>query len=122
MTELEAAYMSILGYFPTYMRPPYFDTSALVLDTLGGLGYHVIEADIDTLDYENATPDTVVNAFKNFNAGFNAGGTIELSHDVYATTVQTLVQQMIDAIKAKGLTGKVASSLRCCRWKRGFFC
>jgi peptidoglycan-N-acetylglucosamine deacetylase len=107
MTQLEAAYSSILGYFPSYMRPPYFYTNALVLQTLGGLGYHVIEADIDTLDYENATPALVQNAYNNFLTGINAGHKLELSHDVYATTVQTLAQEMINELKSKGLTGKL---------------
>jgi len=104
MTQLEAAYSAILGYFPTYMRPPYFDLNAQVLKTLGGLGYHVITANIDTLDFENATPALIGNAYNNFLAGINAGGNLELSHDVYATTVQTLAQRMIDELKAKGLS------------------
>lgn len=43
MTQLETALNSIIGKTPTYMRPPYFSTNALALQTLGGLGYHVIK-------------------------------------------------------------------------------
>lgn len=43
MTQLEDALSSIIGKIPTYMRPPYFSTNALVLQTVGNLGYHVIK-------------------------------------------------------------------------------
>jgi peptidoglycan/xylan/chitin deacetylase (PgdA/CDA1 family) len=106
MTQLETAFTSILGKIPTYMRPPYFATNALVLQTLGSLGYHVIQASIDTLDWENNTPATIGQSAVNFQQGLDAGGTISLEHDVYQTTVETLVPQLIAKIKAKGLTGK----------------
>lgn len=43
MTELETILLSMIGKVPTYMRPPYFSTNALALQTLGSLGYHVIK-------------------------------------------------------------------------------
>ena len=113
MTQLEAAHQSILGFFPTYMRPPYFDYSAQTLNVLGGLGYHVIQCDIDTKDYENDSPSLIQNAYNNFQAGLNGGGTIELTHDVHQNTVVTLVQELITAIKAKGLTRKFINPLPC---------
>jgi hypothetical protein len=100
MTQLEAAFTTILGDIPSYMRPPYFATNALVLSTLGGLGYHVIQADIDTLDWQG---DYTV-AINTFNAGLAAGGSISLSHDVDAETVQVLAQEMINSLKAAGKT------------------
>jgi peptidoglycan/xylan/chitin deacetylase (PgdA/CDA1 family) len=106
MTQLEEALVTILGYFPQYMRPPYFSTNAEVLQTLGGLGYHVIQADIDTLDYENDSPALIQNAYNNFVSGLDDGGSIELSHDVYQNTVETLVQEMIDQVRSQGLNRK----------------
>ncbi|KAK6221987.1 hypothetical protein LQW54_001207 [Pestalotiopsis sp. IQ-011] len=103
MTQLETALTSILGKVPAYMRPPYFSTNALALSTLGGLGYHVINANIDTLDYEH-DDDTIGVAFTNFQNGLASGGTVSLMHDVHAQTVHVLVQEAINAIKAKGLT------------------
>lgn len=111
MTQLETALTSILGKVPTYMRPPYFSTNALALSTLGGLGYHVINANIDTLDYEH-DDDTIGVAFTNFQNGLASGGTISLMHDVHAQTVHVLVQEAINAIKAKGLTRKFLLLLR----------
>jgi len=103
MTQLEDALVTILGYYPQYMRPPYFSTNALVLQTLGSLGYHVVQADIDTLDYENDSPALIQNAYNNFVAGLNNGGSIELSHDVHQNTVETLVQEMINEVRNRGL-------------------
>ncbi|KAK6082955.1 polysaccharide deacetylase [Seiridium cupressi] len=103
MTQLETALTSIIGKIPTYMRPPYFSTNALALQTLGNLGYHVITANIDTLDYEH-DDDTISVAMTNFQNGLDAGGTISLMHDVHAQTVHVLVQEAIDALKAKGLS------------------
>jgi peptidoglycan/xylan/chitin deacetylase (PgdA/CDA1 family) len=106
MTQLEDALVAILGYFPQYMRPPYFSTDAQVLQTLGNLGYHVIQADIDTLDYENDSPALIQNAYNNFVAGLDDGGSIELSHDVHQNTVETLVKEMIDQVRSRGLNRK----------------
>jgi peptidoglycan/xylan/chitin deacetylase (PgdA/CDA1 family) len=38
----EIALVEILGYFPTYMRPPYTSWNAESLVELGNLGYHVV--------------------------------------------------------------------------------
>lgn len=38
----EQALVEILGFFPTYMRPPYTSWNADVLQVLGELGYHVV--------------------------------------------------------------------------------
>jgi peptidoglycan-N-acetylglucosamine deacetylase len=107
MGQLATALKSIIGVSPTYMRPPYFVTNAAVLETLGGLGYHVIEADIDTKDYENDSEALIQNAVNTFDAGIDAGGSIELSHDVHQWTANVLVQAMIDKVKSKGLTRKI---------------
>jgi peptidoglycan/xylan/chitin deacetylase (PgdA/CDA1 family) len=102
MTQLETAMLSIIGVFPTYMRIPYFSYNDAVLSTLGGLGYHIIQCDIDTLDWSSEA-----NAPSTFQAGLDAGGTITLAHDPLEQTVDNLVPYMINAIKAKGLTCKL---------------
>ena len=105
MTQLETALLSIIGVFPTYMRIPYFSYNDAVLSTLGGLGYHIIQCDIDTLDWSSEA-----NAPSTFQAGLDAGGTITLAHDPLEQTVDNLVPYMINAIKAKGLTCKLKST------------
>ena len=106
MRLLETSLTGILGNYPTYMRPPYFSTNDLVLQTMGELGYHVVQADIDTLDWANDSQDGIQTSVQRYIDGLNAGGTIELSHDVHQWTANTLVQAMIDEVKKRGLRGR----------------
>jgi peptidoglycan/xylan/chitin deacetylase (PgdA/CDA1 family) len=103
MVQLEQSLTTILGYYSTYMRPPYLETNAQVLSTLASLGYHVIQIDIDTEDWQNTTPELIGNAVTNYQNGINNGGTISLSHDPLVNTANTLVQAMIDYVNQKGL-------------------
>ncbi|EAW10444.1 chitin deacetylase [Aspergillus clavatus NRRL 1] len=103
MTQLEAAFISVLGFYPTYMRPPYFAYNELVLSAMGDLGYHVIMASIDTKDYENDHPDLIFRSFEKFRNELNAGGSIVLAHDVHEQTVTTLTRAMLEEIRARGL-------------------
>lgn len=105
MTQLEDALLGIVGKFPTYMRPPYFSYNDQTLQTLGGLGYTVIHADIDTLDWQNNSPGAIGNSIANFENGLDTGGSISLAHDVHQTTVDYLIPAMIDAVQARGLSG-----------------
>jgi peptidoglycan/xylan/chitin deacetylase (PgdA/CDA1 family) len=105
MTQVEDALISIIGKFPTYMRPPYFSTNGNALSTLGGLGYHVIQADIDTKDYEHQD-STIGVAASNFQDGINSGGSISLEHDPLDITVHQLVGQLIGIVQAAGKTRK----------------
>ena len=101
MTKVEDALLDILGKFPTYMRPPYFSWNDDNLETLGELGYKVIHADVDTLDWEG----DMTAAKANFEAGIDAGGSIVLAHDVHENTAHDLVPAMIVAIQQRGLRG-----------------
>ncbi|KAI9791858.1 MAG: hypothetical protein M1816_003403 [Peltula sp. TS41687] len=103
MNLLESALQQIIGYFPTYMRPPYFSTNDLVLETMAELDYHVINADIDTLDWANDSEGAIQTSVQRFKDGLNAGGSISLEHDVHQWTAQVLVQAEIDEIKRRGL-------------------
>ena len=109
MNLLESALMQILGYYPTYMRPPYFSTNDLVLQTMTELGYHVIQAGIDTLDWANDSEVGIQTSVQNFKNGLDAGGSLELSHDVHQWTANVLVQAMIDEINRRGLRGMIVS-------------
>jgi len=110
MTQLESAFLKVLGRFPTYMRPPFLAVDGVVLDAMSQLGYHVISASIDTKDYENDDPVAIINSFNKFKAELNAGGTISLAHDVHRNTVDFLVQAMIDEVRARGLNRMSAVS------------
>ncbi|KAJ5772897.1 Glycoside hydrolase/deacetylase beta/alpha-barrel [Penicillium paradoxum] len=104
MTELEDAFMRILGFFPTYMRPPYLVATPAVLTAMADLGYHVISASVDTKDYEHDDPNTNWVSFQKFVAEVNAGGTIVLAHDSHQYTVELLVENMLTEIEQRGLS------------------
>jgi peptidoglycan/xylan/chitin deacetylase (PgdA/CDA1 family) len=103
MTQLEDAFMQVLGFYPAYMRPPFLAFNGVVLSAMGDLGYHVISASIDTKDYENDHPDLISHSFEKFRAELDAGGSIILSHDVHEQTVHTLTRAMLEEICARGL-------------------
>ncbi|KAK9776733.1 hypothetical protein SCAR479_06471 [Seiridium cardinale] len=52
ITRDKIALVDILGFFPTYFRPPYTQCSADCSNDLGALGYHVVNYDIDTRDWQ----------------------------------------------------------------------
>lgn len=69
MTKNEAAFTNILGFFPTYMRPPYgfcYGPSGCLSD----MASQSIDWSVDTKDYENDSPDLIVNAENNWDAVF----------------------------------------------------
>ncbi|KAH7131543.1 polysaccharide deacetylase family protein [Dactylonectria estremocensis] len=105
MKKLETALVDILGYYPTYMRPPFYDYSDRVLETIGSLGYHVIISEIDTKDWENTSSGSIQKSVDLFRANLDAGGSIALAHDVHQQTVQTLTPAMIASIQNQGLKG-----------------
>lgn len=111
MDQLSNALRNIIGKVPRYMRSPYFAANDLSLRTLGELGFHVIHASIDTLDWANDSQGAIGTSVQRFKDGLNAGGTIELSHDVHQWTANVLVQEMINDVKGKGLRGMFMSSI-----------
>lgn len=106
MTQLEQTLLNIIGKYPTYMRPPYFGTNSLVLSTLGGLGYKVIQSNIDTKDYENQSPTAIRTSINTVNSGLASGGNLLLMHDPLVYTVQNLLPAVISALQSRGLRGK----------------
>lgn len=99
MTKMEDELLRIIGRRPTYMRPPYFATNDQSNRVMRELGYQVVIADIDTNDWQNA-PAT---SYRDFVTGLNNKGSIVLAHDVHASTVDTLLPQMIAEVKRRGL-------------------
>ncbi|KAJ4120050.1 hypothetical protein NW768_010333 [Fusarium equiseti] len=98
MTRLEADFLKIVGKYPTYMRPPYFSYTSNTLSVMKTLGYHVIGADVDSLDWEYNTPAETNTALNLFKKGITAGGSIALFHDVHVNTVRNLMPKVLDAV------------------------
>lgn len=102
MTGFETIMRGILGRYPTYMRPPYSRCSSACLATLSFLGYHCIFWDLDTDDYNNATPglikkskDIVSTAISGADRRYR--GFISIAHDIHHQTVFNLTLHQITA-------------------------
>ncbi|TDZ18932.1 Chitin deacetylase [Colletotrichum orbiculare MAFF 240422] len=106
MQQLEEATRRIDGFAPKYMRAPYLSCDAGCQGDLAGLGYHIIDTNLDTKDYENNKPETTHLSAEKFNnelsADVGANSYIVLSHDVHEQTVVSLTQKLIDTLKGKG--------------------
>jgi peptidoglycan/xylan/chitin deacetylase (PgdA/CDA1 family) len=103
MTQLEVAHQAILGYFPTYMRPPYLSTNALAVTTLKGLGYKIAEVDIDTQDWAEDPIGQVQTSIAWYKGNQTAGGTMSLNHDPYQPTADTFIPAIISYLATKNL-------------------
>lgn len=96
----EMAFNNILGYFPTYMRPPYSECNATCGDILATLGYHVIYFDVDTAGYLNDDP-TLIQTSKNIWDAAVAGSNpatdsfLEIEHDIHYQTVYNLTDYIL---------------------------
>lgn len=108
MVKNERAIANILGYYPTYMRPPYSQcaTPGCKAD-MQALGYHRVYFDLDTTDYLNPLPgqiqnakDVVRNALANPVADY-----LSIQHDVVEQSVTNLTSYYYTLIKNKGWTG-----------------
>jgi len=107
LTALEGVLLQHIGRYPTYFRAPFFECDGTCQATAGSLGYHVIQANVDTLDWQYNTPQTIqtsINIFNNAARSTNpaTGSLLTLMHDVHHTTVTHLVQQAINTFKARG--------------------
>jgi len=103
MTQLEAAHLALIGKIPTYMRPPFLSTNELVLTTVAGLGYKIIEVDIDTQDWAEGPIGQIQLSIDWYEGNLTAGGSISLNHDPYQPTAETFVPAIITYLASKGL-------------------
>ncbi|KAH6952710.1 hypothetical protein DER45DRAFT_586614 [Fusarium avenaceum] len=104
----EMAFRNIFGFFPKYMRPPYGTCSRVsgCLDYVTKLGYHVVNWNLDTKDYENDSPVKIQTSKNTFSDGVSTDAKkhsyIELSHDTHEQTAYNLTAFMIKTLKARG--------------------
>jgi hypothetical protein len=105
----EIALADILGFFPTYMRPPYSASNEDVDEWLGDLGYHVTYFDLDTEGYLHNSEDEIEDskdivdkAFRNKDPSTDSY--LHIEHDTVYETVSTLVSYTLDALYDAGFT------------------
>jgi peptidoglycan/xylan/chitin deacetylase (PgdA/CDA1 family) len=106
MKQLEVAHQAILGYYPTYMRPPFLSTSPVALSTLATLGYKIVEVDIDTQDWQEDPIGQVMLSINWYEGNQTYGGTISLNHDPYQPTAETFLPAVLQYLASKNLKCK----------------
>jgi hypothetical protein len=103
MTQLADAHQAIIGMSPNYMRPPYLSTNDLVIETIKGLGYLIIEVDIDTQDWAEGPIGEIDLSIQWYEGNQTAGGTLSLNHDPYQPTADTFLPAILSYLSSKGL-------------------
>lgn len=111
MVRNEMALRNILGFYPTYMRPPYSSCTAEsgCEQDLADLGYHVTYFDVDTDDYNQDAPDEIQNSKNWFQGNITAGGAtpanndwLAIGHDIHEQTAYNLTEYMLSTLTQLG--------------------
>lgn len=102
----EMAFRNIFGWFPKYFRPPFATCESGCLEVLAELGYHVVNFNIDTKDYEHDSESTIQISKNTFADALqsdpNSHQFIELSHDVHEQTAYNLTEFMLQTLLERG--------------------
>ncbi|KAI5778505.1 hypothetical protein EDC01DRAFT_756636 [Geopyxis carbonaria] len=107
MLRLESAFVSILGKFPTYMRPPFSSCDYECTLVMEDLGYHITSFDLDTNDYNNAAPVNIQTSKNIVSAAIEgadpkAANFLYISHDIVEQSATNLTKFTLDLLKRKG--------------------
>ncbi|KAK8138147.1 chitin deacetylase [Apiospora sp. TS-2023a] len=109
MIKLEMAVRNILGFVPTYMRPPYSSCTAEsgCEQDMEQLGYHVVYFDLDTQDYLHTAADqiqTSKDVVTQFFAGKQSAAfdALSIGHDIHFQTVYNLTEFMLQTVSQQG--------------------
>ncbi|KAK3952239.1 hypothetical protein QBC32DRAFT_146261 [Pseudoneurospora amorphoporcata] len=116
VTLLEDTLQRVVGVRPRYIRPPYATCENGCLEDLEGMGYHVVNFDLDTKDYANDSPQGIQTSVDKFNGELgrdvSTDSAIVLSHDVHQWTVERLAEEMVKTVRERGFrTGTVGECL-----------
>ncbi|KAH7037353.1 uncharacterized protein B0I36DRAFT_313860 [Microdochium trichocladiopsis] len=103
----EIAINDILGYFPTYYRPPYSICPDTCKKTLEELGYHNVHFVLDTNGLANDDPLKIGQSKAIWDDAMNANSAcnqsyIHIEHDLQVQTVYNLTAYMLESLYKKG--------------------
>ncbi|KAJ4136479.1 hypothetical protein NW768_004092 [Fusarium equiseti] len=106
----EIAFADILGYFPTYMRPPYSASNATTDAWLGELGYHVTYFNLDTEGYLHDSPNTIGTSKQIWDSTVEGKSPasnkwLHIEHDPVYQTVYNLTEYMLKSLKRNNFRG-----------------
>lgn len=103
------AFRNILGFFPTYLRPPFSECNNTCSSILKTWGYHSTFFDTDTDDYDQDSPDLIQNSKNNVMDAVQQYGTdpsesnfLIIAHDIQYQTVYNLTAFIIEYMQQQG--------------------
>ncbi|RKK76181.1 hypothetical protein BFJ69_g7067 [Fusarium oxysporum] len=105
----EIAFADILGYFPTYMRPPYSASNTTTDAWLNELGYHITYFNLDTEGYLHDSPNMISTSkqiWDNTVEGRSPATNkwLHIQHDPVYQTVYNLTEYMLRSIRRNNFT------------------
>jgi peptidoglycan/xylan/chitin deacetylase (PgdA/CDA1 family) len=103
----EMALRNILGFFPTYMRPPYSSCTGACPTDMAKMGYHVTYFDLDTEDYLNDSPAMIQKPKNNFLGNISSqvasnSDWLVIGHDIHEQTAHNLTAFMLQNLQQQG--------------------
>ncbi|TQN64133.1 Chitin deacetylase, partial [Colletotrichum shisoi] len=107
MVYNEIAFNDILGFYPTYMRPPYSICGAECQDQMLSLGYHITYFDLDTQGYLHTDPSQIGFSIGLWDQAMLAvspcnGSYLHIEHDIHQQVATTLTNHILDSVVANG--------------------
>ncbi|CAA9963730.1 hypothetical protein PTNB73_08392 [Pyrenophora teres f. teres] len=105
MVKAEIALNDILGFFPTYMRPPFNACGPACQADMGELGYHVTSNDIEPRDWAGNYTFAEQQFLGRLRTPTNRLGIrawLGIAHDTHERTVHGFTQFMIDQAREHG--------------------
>ncbi|KAG6288105.1 hypothetical protein E4U09_005747 [Claviceps aff. purpurea] len=103
----EIAFADILGYFPTYIRPPYSSSNERVDSKLGNLGYHVTYFNLDTEGYLHNSAEEIQRSKDIWDDGVEGKDNTKtkwlgIEHDPVYQSVYNLTEYMLRSMRRNG--------------------
>jgi peptidoglycan/xylan/chitin deacetylase (PgdA/CDA1 family) len=103
----EIAFNSVLGFFPTYMRPPYSICEKNCQTILSQLGYHAIYFDLDTEGYLHDDPTQIQTSKNIWDQAINKANSkkdsfLQIEHDIHYQTVYNLTDYVLTSLFSHG--------------------
>ncbi|KAK8022208.1 peptidoglycan-N-acetylglucosamine deacetylase [Apiospora rasikravindrae] len=103
----EIALNDILGYIPTYMRPPFSICERACQNMLATLGYHEIYFDLDTEGYLHDDPQQIQTSKDIWDDAVEGSDPcqdsyLQIEHDIHYQTVYNLTDYILDSLFRSG--------------------
>ncbi|RYP80080.1 hypothetical protein DL769_002654 [Monosporascus sp. CRB-8-3] len=103
----EIALNDILGYIPTYMRPPYSICPESCQNLMAELGYHIVYFDLDTEGYLHTEPSQIQRSKDIWDDAVEgtdacATGYLQIEHDIHYQVVYNLTGHLLESLFRNG--------------------